>query len=163
MRIYMIAGLMTIGLSAAAQSAGEKAVMEPVKNLFLGMKAADSALVHSAFTRDVTFQTIARKKTGEAVLLTDDLKDFLKAVGTPHTEVWNEVIWGERVTIDGDFAQVWADYAFYIGNKFSHCGVDAFHLFRTPAGSWKIFHLADTRRHEGCNVPAAISDRFKGK
>jgi hypothetical protein len=64
------------------------------------------------------------------------------------------------IKIDGDFAQAWCDYAFYVGKNFSHCGVDAFQLHKTKEG-WKIFHLADTRRRSGCVVPKEIEDKFK--
>ena len=46
-------------------------------------------------------------------------------------------------------ASVWVPYEFYLGDKFSHCGVDAFHLARFEDG-WKIIGLADTQRREGC-------------
>ena len=55
--------------------------------------------------------------------------------------------------VDGGIAQVWTDYAFYVGAEFSHCGVDAFHLAKDAFGSWKIMHLMDTRRKEGCIEP----------
>ena len=89
------------------------------------------------------------------------INDFLKAVGTPHAEVYNEMIWDEKILIDGNFAQVWTSYAFYLGKKFNHCGVDAFHLVKSATGDWKIFHLADTRQKEGCKVPSTISKQFE--
>lgn len=63
--------------------------------------------------------------------------------------------------MDGDFAQVWAKYAFYLGRQFSHCGVDAFHLVRNAQDEWKIFHLADTRQKEGCVIPKEVAERYK--
>jgi hypothetical protein len=44
---------------------------------------------------------------------------------------------------------VWTEYDFHLGDKFSHCGVDAFHLLKTSAG-WKVVALSDTARREGC-------------
>jgi hypothetical protein len=41
------------------------------------------------------------------------------------------------------------DYSFYLGDKFSHCGVDAFLLARDGT-EWKVVSLADTRRRQGC-------------
>jgi hypothetical protein len=46
---------------------------------------------------------------------------------------------------------VWVDYALYIGERFSHCGIDHFLLVKNEAGEWKILELADTRRTEGCS------------
>jgi hypothetical protein len=47
---------------------------------------------------------------------------------------------------------VWAKYAFFLGDRFSHCGIDAFQLHQTADG-WKIFQLTDTQRSEGCEMP----------
>jgi hypothetical protein len=152
--------LLSLTLWGQAKS-DEKKVREPIDRLFLGMSQADSAMVHSAFADEVTMATIAKDKNGKPYVRHESSIDgFLKAVRTPHTEVWSEPIWDLKIAIDGNFAQAWANYAFYRGNKFSHCGVDAFHLFKGANGAWKIFHLADTRQTEGCSVPVEVSSRF---
>jgi hypothetical protein len=46
-------------------------------------------------------------------------------------------------------ASVWAPYKFYLGDKFSHCGVDVFQLMKTGDG-WKIIYIVDTRRKGDC-------------
>jgi hypothetical protein len=75
--------------------------------------------------------------------------------------VWSELIWSPKIEVDGNFAQVWAPYAFYVDKTFHHCGVDAFHLFKNAAGEWKIFQLSDTRQKEGCNVPKKVTIQLK--
>jgi hypothetical protein len=70
-------------------------------------------------------------------------------VGTPHDEVWDERVLSEKVEIDGPLASVWTEYAFYAGDEFSHCGIDAFQVAQTPEG-WRIIALTDTRRRDGC-------------
>ncbi|HEY9049837.1 MAG TPA: nuclear transport factor 2 family protein [Ohtaekwangia sp.] len=157
--------LLLIGIHAASHAQKltpeEQAVKQVIANLFLGMERGDSALVHAAFTHEITLATIARDKAGNPVLHRESSLDgFLKAVGTPHKEVWYEEIWNLKIQIDGDFAQAWCDYAFYLDKTFSHCGVDAFHLHKGKDG-WKIFHLADTRRKTGCEVPKAIDNKHK--
>jgi hypothetical protein len=148
-----------ISISAMAQE--NKAVMQPINTLFEGMKKGDSAVVHSAFHTTQTLSTVLMDAANQPVLKSGTLKDFLKAIGTPHKDVYNELIWAPKIEIDGNFAQVWVNYAFYAGKTFSHCGVDAFHLFRNASGQWKIFSLADTRQKTGCNVPVEISDKLK--
>lgn len=143
-------------LAVAQQSAEEIAVIQVIKQLFKGMEKGDSAMVRASFTKDITMATISRDKKNVSVLIRESaLHGFLKAVGTPHPEIWYEEIWNIKVQRDDDFAQVWCEYAFYVGNTFSHCGVDAFHLHREKDG-WKIFHLADTRRSSDCIIPEAI-------
>ncbi|TAK42505.1 MAG: hypothetical protein EPO28_07185 [Saprospiraceae bacterium] len=34
----------------------------------------------------------------------------------------------------------------------SHCGVNAIQLFKSAEGGWKIIHITDTRRREGCRT-----------
>jgi hypothetical protein len=138
----------------------KSAILKPIDNLFDGMKTGDSAKVRTAFSANAILSGIEKDKQGSAKVSIASLENFLKAIGTPHKEVWNERVWGIVVQQDGELAQVWAQYAFYKGNTFSHCGVDAFQLLK-EAGGWKIITLIDTRRKENCNIPKAISDAFK--
>ena len=149
-----------VSVSAFCQN-NNSAVMEPINTLFEGMKKGDSAMAHSIFYGNPTFGTVHTDKEGKPALKIEGIKGFLKAVGTPHKDVWNEVIWSPKVEIDGNLAQVWVPYGFFVNATFSHCGVDAFHLFRDASGKWKIFHLVDTRQKEGCNVPKELSDKLK--
>jgi hypothetical protein len=157
-KIVFFSILLIMGLSAHAQT-DELKVTEVIHRLFDGMHKADSALVRSVFGRDATLATPLRKE-GKSFLLREDVNDFIKSISRPQPEPLSEEIWDIEIQIDGDFAQVWCDYAFYVGNRLNHCGVDAFHLYRTENG-WKIFHLADTRRKEGCNVPEEIREKHK--
>jgi len=154
--------LCVIGLVIPTQGqTDQEAVKEVISRLFNGMEKGDSAKVHSAFADQVTMATVLRDKNNEPAIRNENsIAAFLKAVGTPHPDIWYEEIWDVKIQIDGDFAQAWCDYAFYIGNKFSHCGVDAFHLHKGKEG-WKIFHLADTRRKDNCVIPPSIQSKHK--
>ena len=153
--------ILAFGAIRAQSKAELDAVMTPVKMLFEGMQKADSGLVRKAFSKTVTMASIGTDKNGSPFIKHESINDFIKAVGTPHAEVYNEMIWDEKILIDGNFAQVWTSYAFYLGKKFNHCGVDAFHLVKNASGDWKIFHLADTRQKEGCKVPEKITKQFE--
>jgi len=147
---------------ARAQASNESLeVMKTINTLFKGMNLGDSSMVRSIFTDDATLASISHDKTGKPIIRRESsVAVFLKAVGSPHQEPWSEPIWDARIEIDGDFAQVWAPYAFYVGKTFSHCGVDSFQLIKME-GIWKIFHLIDTRRKSGCTIPKSISDHYK--
>jgi len=150
---------MGLNLAAVGQSADEIQVKAVLAQLFRGMEFGDSAMVHKCFVSDPAMVTVRTNKEGKTILARDGkLSGFLNAVGTPHAETWYEETWNVKVQIDGQLAQVWCDFAFYRGHKFSHCGVDAFHLFK-EGGEWKIFHLADTRRTADCAIPADISKK----
>lgn len=146
---------------ANGQHAEEKAIESVIEKLFEGMRKGDSAMVHGVFTSTVSLATISVDKAKKPVILRESsISDFLDAVGKPHKEVWNEEIWGLSIKVDDNFAQAWCDYAFYIDHTLSHCGVDAFQLFKSNAG-WKIFHLADTRRKEPCVIPEKIKAKHR--
>ncbi len=159
--VLILIGLAS-SLGAHAQTDSEGVlIMKPITTLFAGMNLGDSAMVHCAFTADATMASVGKDKSGNVVLKRESsISGFLKAVGSPHQELWSEPIWETRMEVDGDFAQVWTRYAFYLGKKFNHCGVDSFQLIRQN-GEWKIFHLADTRQTENCIIPKLISDQFK--
>ncbi len=162
MKAFVVFLTMLCFLTAAGQSPEDQDVMKPIVQLFQGMNRGDSALVRACFANEVSLVTLGTDKAGKPVSKADrSIQNFLVAIGSPHAEPWSEPIWDVKVQRDGALAQVWARYAFYVGKKFSHCGVDAFQLMRTADGTWKIFHLADTRVREGCTIPEHIAIQFR--
>lgn len=143
-----------------AQPSEEEAVIQVVNQLFEGMRLADSTMVSAVFTADAEMHTVFLDKDGNANLKKGSLERFLTAVGTPHDGVWDEPIWDVQVQMDGNLAQVWAEYAFYLDKQFSHCGVDAFQLFKGPDG-WRIFQITDTRKKDNCVIPDQIKNARK--
>ncbi len=126
-----------------------KAVKIAVETLFDGMRAGDSSMVHSVFMDDVRMFSSTLAEDGTSSLRAGSLNSFLKAVGSPHDAVWDENIWNLRIDIDDHLAHAWMDYTFYAGDQLSHCGVNAMQLVKND-DSWKIIHLIDTRKKEGC-------------
>jgi len=158
---YVCAGILCfLSLAGISQAPvkEEAAVRAVIDRLFKGMALGDSAMVHSSFSNEPAFTSMFTDKQGKPARRNEKLSQFLVAVGTPHKETWNEEIWDVKIQIDDAFAQAWCDFAFYADDKFSHCGVDAFHLHHDGTG-WKIFHLADTRRKEPCKIPAEIQKK----
>ena len=49
------------------------------------------------------------------------------------------------IQIDGSMAHAWTPYEFYINEKLSHKGINAFTLFKENE-LWKIIYIIDTRR-----------------
>jgi hypothetical protein len=160
--LAIIAALLVFSSSSFSQLPEKELVMKPIRLLFDAMRAGDSTILRRAFTKQVTMSTVGTDKAGKPFIRNESSIDgFVKSIGTPHTEAYNEMIWGEKIEIDGNFAQAWMNYGFYVGKTFSHCGVDAFHLVKGEDNKWRIFHLADTRQKEGCNIPPSVSDQFK--
>ncbi len=128
----------------------ENAVKTTINNLFDGMRTSDSTLIRKAFAPKSIMQTIAGTKEGKAVVRSESVDGFVKSIATPHPEKYDERIVFTKILIDGNLASVWTDYKFYVGDKFSHCGVNSFQLFKGEDG-WKIIYIIDTRRKDNCN------------
>jgi hypothetical protein len=159
MRILFLA-VLSLHFSTVMAQHTPTEIMQPIRDLFLAMEKNDSALAATAFTPDAILNTVFTDKEGVVRRNTSLASTIPAAFAKPKDQVFSEPIWNEKIQVDGDFAAVWVDYAFYRGNTFSHCGVDAFHLMRTPEG-WKIFLITDTRRPSPCEIPKQILNRFQ--
>lgn len=148
-KILLFNLLLGISTGVFAQQSATDAVKQSVNTMFDAMRKGDSTLLKSVFSKDMVLQSISTGKDGKAVLKTENGQDFAKSIGTPHTAVYDERIAFGDVKIDGELANVWAPYQFYLGDKFSHCGVDVFQLMKTADG-WKIIYIVDTRRKDNC-------------
>ncbi|WP_192825131.1 nuclear transport factor 2 family protein [Rufibacter sp. LB8] len=140
--------------AALALNLEAKAVEAAVVKFFDGMRAGDSTMARSVLAPQARLLSVGKGKDGVVQLRETPMQKFLEMIGTPQPKVVDERIWDVRVQIDGDLATLWCEYALYVGENFSHCGVDAFQLHRSKDG-WKIFAIADTRRKENCDLKAA--------
>ncbi|RYZ99626.1 MAG: hypothetical protein EOP47_16285 [Sphingobacteriaceae bacterium] len=132
-----------------AQQTETDAIKKSINTMFDAMRKGDSAMLNSVFAKEIVLQSVGTKKDGSIILETDKPDGFLQAVGTTHKEVWDErITWG-NIKVDANLASVWTPYKFYLGDKFSHCGVNFFQLMKTTDG-WKIIYIVDTRRKDNC-------------
>ncbi len=130
-------------------NADEQAIADVVETLFDGMRAGDSSMVRSVFHPQIRMVSAFRNQQGPQVNVEANLDGFVQQIGTPHEEVYDERIRNLVIRTDGDFGMAWMEYGFFVGERFSHCGIDLMELVRTPEGG-QIIHLADTRRRAGC-------------
>jgi hypothetical protein len=154
----LVLPLLTLLLSsnvAAAQVSGspEAEVATVVSRLFQGMRTADSATVRSTFAIGARFAEVDARAT-PTVIKYETPDGWLSGIAKSNKR-WDERLYDVQWRADGNIAQVWAPYTFYLDGKVRHCGVDAIELLRDATG-WKITQLSDTQRREGCReVPAA--------
>jgi len=152
---YLSIFLISLSFQAFSQSSDalvsdSAMVRSVIDQLFLGMKNGDSSLVAAVFHPDIQMISTFTDKEGNPRTHKEDAGEFKNAVGTPHDQVWDERISEVQIQVDGNLAQAWMNYSFYLDETFSHCGVNAIQLFKTSEG-WKMVHLADTRRRSDCN------------
>ncbi|GLB52288.1 hypothetical protein NBRC110019_13270 [Neptunitalea chrysea] len=142
---------MFLSVAVNAQNTDEAAVNQTVKDFFKAFHAKDSTALRSFAYGYVELQSIAKDKTGEVQLHNETYEAFVKSISTiPENVAFEERILGYDIKVDGDMANAWTPYEFYVNGERSHCGVNSFQFIRTKEG-WKIIYLIDTRRRQGCD------------
>lgn len=126
----------------------EDAVVAVVQRLFDAMNANDGEMAASVFHPDARLG-----RADDDGIAFSSADGIVAAIGRPKERVWEEPIWDWAVHVDGRLAQMWTKYAFYLDGEFSHCGTDAFELYKTPDAGWQVTQLVDTSRTEDCWYP----------
>jgi hypothetical protein len=150
----LVGAVALVGLSfafaapARAQS-DEKAVLAVVTQFLDGMRTRDTTAMRSTVLPATVLERTGSGPTGMGEPI--PIGQFIDRVGKGTGPGGNEQIKDPKVQIDGPLASVWTYYTYTPGGQtqVNHCGTDSFLLRKGPDG-WKIFHLADTSRSEGC-------------
>lgn len=149
-----------LGLSAtlfipartAAQTPDHDAAFRVVTQLFDAMRARDTAAMRRAFVPNATMQSLHPQRG----VSFEPIDGWLAGVSrAPAGVIIDERLANPIIQIDGDLAAIWVDYWLFVGDRFSHCGVDALLLHRRES-QWRVFSIVDTRRTAGC-APAPQS------
>jgi hypothetical protein len=146
---FILSCLLFLTSELFAQQTSTDAIKRTINTMLDAMRKGDSTLLRSVLVKDMELQSIAADKMGKVSLSTKSADGLVTQIGTPHTAVYDEWIVFGSIKIDGPLASVWAPYKFYLGDTFSHCGVNFFQLARTDDG-WKIIHVGYTVRTDNC-------------
>lgn len=143
--LLAVAVLIAAATPARAQTTDHDAAYAVITQLFDAMRTRDTATMRSSFAGGAVLQSVSGPQ-----VRTDAIDSWIASVaGAPAGLVLDERLANPVVQVSGPLATVWVDYWFYAGDRFSHCGVDAFILAKIGA-DWKILSVADTRQREGC-------------
>ncbi len=135
------------------QMAEDIKVKAAVDTFFEGFHKGDTTLMRTVLADKVVLQTIFKNKEGKAVLRNDgNVSNLLETIAKrTEDQKWDERLLDYSIQVDGNMANAWTPYEFWYNDKFSHCGVNSFQLFKDD-GQWKIIYLVDTRRRAGCDT-----------
>lgn len=132
-----------LGLSSNAQ---KQEIQKCIESFFEGFHQRDSTKIKLVCSDKMILQSISESTVKGNKLSDESAKDFYKSIASiPSNMKFQEKILSYNIQIDGTMAHVWTPYEFYLNDKFSHSGVNAFTLFKEK-DSWKIIYLIDTRR-----------------
>ncbi|HJR09566.1 MAG TPA: nuclear transport factor 2 family protein [Pyrinomonadaceae bacterium] len=131
--------------TAKNDAGGEAAATAVANKLFEAMRAKNADAIRALFMPEGQLVAIDRPRTGDGLsktrVFTADA--FAKMISEAKAPEFIERMPQPEVKIFGDMALVYGRYTFHVGDKFSHCGTNSFHLVRTPDG-WKIANAAST-------------------
>ena len=122
-----------------------KAASEVPDRLFAAMRAKNFEDIRQTFTPEGQLVAIDKPRDGKGISKTRvfTAETFAKAISEAKGAEFIEKMPNKDVRITGDLAIVAGRYTFYVGEKFSHCGMNTFNLVRTEAG-WRIANAAST-------------------
>jgi hypothetical protein len=147
--IYIVLTFLCSSIVCKAQDDEIVAIKQTINNLFEGMRKSDTSLLRSAFSEGAIMQSVNKNQDGVVTIQSEPLDSFIYFIAKPHSLLYDERITFDLIKVDNDLAIAWTPYKFYLGEKFSHCGVDSYQLVKIK-GIWKIQYLIVTRRKKKC-------------
>lgn len=134
-------------LAQGSDAKEREAILATVQKFFDSIATRDAAAARSVLVLDGRIVS-AVDGEGPARVRSRTFQEFVDGLGTGNQK-FLERFWNPEVRIQGPIAVVWTPYDFWIDGKFSHCGIDAFDMVKTPEG-WKISGGVYTVQREGC-------------
>jgi len=144
--IISIVVLLTLSIPGADKQEEEK-VLDVVNKFFKVLETGDMALAKEILMINGSNFSIREEGESFSIRFTN-YKTLIETL--PKTKgKYREVIENPKVLIHKNMAVVWAEYKFFINEKFSHCGVDSFSLIK-DTDQWKIVSIIYTVEKKGC-------------
>ncbi|HSI70046.1 MAG TPA: nuclear transport factor 2 family protein [Gillisia sp.] len=151
MKKFLSICILFSSLTSFAQTPEEAEVKNIVTEFFEAFHHQDTVALRELAHSTVTMQSLAVDPGNKNTLSTNTYAEFLQRIKSiPSTTKFEEKILSHDVRINGALATVIAPYTFHVNGNLSHCGVNSFTMVK-EADEWKIVHIIDTRRKEGCN------------
>lgn len=147
-RILLTVILTSLSLSSLANSDDQKTtnIMQPIKNLFDGMREHDSSKILQQFTESALLQRTDKKGN----VTSTDIQQFARNISQSLVFLDEQLL--DQVVLQQDsLASVWTPFAFYIDGKLSHCGSNSFQLVKQNT-QWKIHYLIDVSHNGDCQA-----------
>ena len=143
---YILIALTVCNMSFAQNNTEKLEVKKVINSFFHSFHKQDTVRMKKFLNDKVILQSIGTNQTNQVELKNSDFTDFLKSIASiPKTMKFEEKLLSYDIKVDGNMANVWTQYEFYVNDKFSHKGVNSFELIKKDE-KWKIFYLVDTRR-----------------
>lgn len=162
--LYILMLMCAASFTIQAQNSNDdkKAAGDVADKLFAAMKAKNYEQIKVLFLDGGKLTALDQPKTGKGFSTTRNFTgdSFAKMISEAKAPEFIEKMPAKDVRIYGDSAVVIGRYTFHVGEKFSHCGTNAFHLLRSN-GEWKIANASTTIEQQNCEKPKDFSAENK--
>ena len=140
MKSYLFLVVFVVSLYSFGQSP-----TTTIEAFFIGFHQRDSVQLAATLHESARFQTTVYPNSDSTRVVEETLSDFYHTIATIPTSLhFEERLETIEIKEDGNIAQAWVPYSFYVNDQFSHQGVNAFTLVRNK-NNWLIIYLIDTR------------------
>ena len=137
--------VLTLLFSSICSQGQNQEVQNVIKTFFEAFHARDSIKLHLLCDETLILQSIAENEKS-TLLFQEKPEAFYKSIASiPLDLKFQKKTLNYSIQVDGIMAHVWTPYEFYINDKLSYKGVNAFTLFKKEK-QWRIINLIDTRR-----------------
>lgn len=126
--------------------------------LFEAMRVKNAEAIKNLFLENGQLTALDRPKSGEgfSTIRNYSADAFAKLISESKAGEFVEKMPEKIIRIYGDAAVVNGHYTFNVGDKFSHCGTNAFHLIKVE-NIWRIANATSVLDTAGCNKPMDYS------
>ena len=119
------------------------AVLAALQAVFDALERADAELLREVLDPDIRMVFVETGADGTVRTGTSTLEELVARIEGAEAPLI-ERMWSPVVQVKGRIANVWAPYDFYVGQRFSHCGIDVATLMKVD-GAWRIVALSWSR------------------
>lgn len=127
----------------APTDAEEAEVVAALQSVFDALRSGDADLLRDVMDPGVVMHFSERNAAGEASFGSSTVEGLATRIASSEVPLI-ERMWDPVVRVDGALATIWTPYDFYVGDQFSHCGVDSATLMNGEDG-WRVVGLSWTR------------------
>lgn len=117
-----------------------------IQQFFLSLETKDSVLMQKTTMDEAQIWRRYNNKKPIEMDMRFSKDDLPKMHALPDVK---EAALEFEISVGNGIAMAWVPYEFWVENKFSHCGIDAFTLFVVD-GNWKIVSAVYTVEKENC-------------
>lgn len=127
-----------------------------VDSFIEALNTQDTKSLIKLMDRNIGFMTVFFDGS-KSILAAESVEMFIENIESTKEGSIKEELLNYKITASEALATVWSEYNFYVNGHLSHCGENAFQLYKSPKG-WRIIQITDTRYKKGqCKIKNPIN------